>query len=383
MKKIINFGSFILLFILFLQCNKEESTEVLTLDPTSGDFGDEIVIEGMAFSSVPAENTVKFNDKQATIVSASSGQLVVKVPVGALTGKVSVSSNGVNGLSSTDFTVKSGEWVKTGAGITSPQQGSTFFYAGSKGYIYFPSFWSNNDEVPASFYEFNPATNSIATQTPHSLQNQMSCWGTSNGKGFCLGSEGVGFWQYDAEQGEWIELDNPYTSHIQGGLFPRQTFSIGNLGYVIMSDNSMWRFDSEHSHWEEAATAPTPYGHIAASNQDSVALFATNDLYHVYDAQQNHWYPLASFPNGLDPSKVCYVSASHKKFYIAFCESGSFWSFDHDLGDWKQKSSLPDGPMNYLTRFVVGEKIYLGRGIANSNHTSFQFAIYQYFPYTE
>jgi YD repeat-containing protein len=54
--------------------------------PNSGAVGASVTIYGTAFSSTPGLNTVKFNGVTATVVSASTTQIVTSVPAGATTG---------------------------------------------------------------------------------------------------------------------------------------------------------------------------------------------------------------------------------------------------------------------------------------------------------
>jgi len=60
--------------------------------PSSGDEGEEITITGSNFSEVPSGNTVSFNGVNAVVTSASTTTLKVLVPVGAATGKISVTT---------------------------------------------------------------------------------------------------------------------------------------------------------------------------------------------------------------------------------------------------------------------------------------------------
>lgn len=72
-------------------CQKEDKPEPsLLFTPTSGSHSTWVTVTGAAFSSVPAENQVTFNGVPARVESASSTELVVQVPVGALSGPVAV-----------------------------------------------------------------------------------------------------------------------------------------------------------------------------------------------------------------------------------------------------------------------------------------------------
>jgi len=74
--------------------------------PASGHVGDTITILGFRFSGIPAQNTVVFSGNVVAPVIASTGTLViVPVPAGAVTGKVTVFEGPVSVTSTTDFTV--------------------------------------------------------------------------------------------------------------------------------------------------------------------------------------------------------------------------------------------------------------------------------------
>ncbi len=63
-----------------------------------------VTIQGQGFSPTLALNLVRFNGVLATVVSATSNQLVVQVPVGALAGAISVTVGANTSTSSATFT---------------------------------------------------------------------------------------------------------------------------------------------------------------------------------------------------------------------------------------------------------------------------------------
>ncbi len=66
---------------------------ITSADPLTGPFGTSVTIIGTNFSATPANNTVKINGNVAAVTSASETQLVVTVPLGAGTGKISVATS--------------------------------------------------------------------------------------------------------------------------------------------------------------------------------------------------------------------------------------------------------------------------------------------------
>ena len=80
---------------------------ITSLSPTAGPFGTSVTITGTTFGASQGTSTVTFNGTAATPTSWSATSIVVPVPVGAITGNVVVSVNGVasNGA---NFTVTPG-----------------------------------------------------------------------------------------------------------------------------------------------------------------------------------------------------------------------------------------------------------------------------------
>ena len=74
---------------------------VLSFSPSEGEVGISVTITGENFSATPSENEVRFGGVMAAEpTSASTTSLTVKVPSGAVTGRVSVAVGGQTGTSS-------------------------------------------------------------------------------------------------------------------------------------------------------------------------------------------------------------------------------------------------------------------------------------------
>ncbi|WP_259658983.1 IPT/TIG domain-containing protein [Burkholderia pseudomallei] len=78
---------------------------IFTFMPTHGEAGTQVTIRGQGFDSDVANDTVSFNGTVATVLSASSTQLVTTVPSGAMTGPISVTIAGQTVVSATPFMV--------------------------------------------------------------------------------------------------------------------------------------------------------------------------------------------------------------------------------------------------------------------------------------
>jgi IPT/TIG domain len=75
---------------------------ISSFSPTSGRTGTAVTITGTAFTGATA---VRFGGVRASFVVNSATQITATVPVGALTGKISVTTPGGTGTSATNFTV--------------------------------------------------------------------------------------------------------------------------------------------------------------------------------------------------------------------------------------------------------------------------------------
>jgi YD repeat-containing protein len=92
--------------LLSISRHASSALSVVQFNPARGEVGATVTIEGTGFSTTPASNTVKFNGTAASVGAASATSLTVKVPAGATTGSVTVSTAGEGPVSSAEtFTV--------------------------------------------------------------------------------------------------------------------------------------------------------------------------------------------------------------------------------------------------------------------------------------
>lgn len=74
---------------------------IFSIFPASGTVGSQLTIKGDYFNATPSANIVKFTgttgDVEALVLAASRTQLTVKVPEGAVTGAISVTTDGLTG----------------------------------------------------------------------------------------------------------------------------------------------------------------------------------------------------------------------------------------------------------------------------------------------
>ncbi|AIV78435.1 hypothetical protein X994_290 [Burkholderia pseudomallei] len=78
---------------------------IFSFMPAHGEAGTQVRLQGQGFDSHAANDTVSFNGTPATVLSATSTQLVASVPSGATTGPITVTAGGHTANSTTPFTI--------------------------------------------------------------------------------------------------------------------------------------------------------------------------------------------------------------------------------------------------------------------------------------
>jgi len=78
---------------------------ITSFTPASGSIGTTVTITGTNFSTTPANNTLQFNGTTASVTASTATIITTTVPVGATTGKITVTVAGNSAISANDFTV--------------------------------------------------------------------------------------------------------------------------------------------------------------------------------------------------------------------------------------------------------------------------------------
>jgi FG-GAP-like repeat/IPT/TIG domain/Secretion system C-terminal sorting domain len=94
--------------ILFNDTGAPAPVPIITsFSPASGIIGTSVTIRGTNFNSIPANNIVKFNGSTATVTSSTVTSITTVVPVGAVTGPITVTVGTQTGTSASNFVVVS------------------------------------------------------------------------------------------------------------------------------------------------------------------------------------------------------------------------------------------------------------------------------------
>ena len=129
---------------------------IKSLKPLRGGKGTKVTISGEGFSSIPSENTVLFNGKTASVLSADANSLVVEAPDGVTSGPVSITINGQQTVGSA-FSVVPPPVIEAVAPLSGP--------AGTDVIIKGENFTNFTDEVVITFNGVPATVTSAAEKT--------------------------------------------------------------------------------------------------------------------------------------------------------------------------------------------------------------------------
>ena len=308
---------------------------ITSFSPVSGAVDTVVTIIGAHFNPDISKDIVKFNGTTAVIKSGTESQLVVTVPSGASTGKISVSVDTSTAVSTQDFTVLTG------------------------------SKWTLMSDFPGTFMK------------------NMTSFQVGNKLYIGLGQASQGnlpeFWQYDVLSGVWTRKADypavPIPGHGVG-------FAVGGKGYIIMSPDSLgypaiWEYDTASDKW-------TAKGYSPQLIQTGVPTFTIDNYAYVgpggdvsrgagrfyqYNPVANSWTRKSDFP-GAGATYPAAFSIGHYGYvgtgiagFNTATGSKEFYRYDPSSDTWTRKADFPGDGRNSAVGFAIGNYGYLGTGV--------------------
>ncbi len=331
---------------------------VSSFSPLSSPVDSPVTIMGANFSPNMANDIVRFNDTLATVKYATDSELIVIVPAGASTGKITVMVGNQTATGAGNFIV-SDQWTLLKNG-----------YSGSQ-MVYAVSF-------------------TIGTKLYIGA-------GEGSGPGY-LGTWLKEFWQYDAVADGWTrKADYPGTPTGFG-----VGFSIGGNGYVVNNpdsagNNLLWQYDTATDSWARKANFPgdpgfwqglmafgvNGYGYVGLGGFDNLS----NQVFWQYDPVADTWAQKNNFPGRATTFTAYFVIGDFA--YVGTgtvgistdSASAEFYQYNPATDAWIQKRDFPGGPRNSAAGFSIGNNGYLGTGYDLNGHYLGDF--WQYNPSTD
>ncbi|WP_276503096.1 IPT/TIG domain-containing protein [Terrimonas pollutisoli] len=326
-----------------------DSLAIHYFTPDTASTGMNVTIAGSGFDTAIANNLVKLNTTSLTVVSVTDTSIVVLIPDGAATGKISVTVNGETAITEKDLVILQPGikmWVqKADFKGPEPEEGpgyySSFSLNGKGYYLYYDKLWM-----------YSPETNEWTEKQsmPASQVFQYGfCFTIGDKAYFGLGALAPGddissskqVWEYNATTNAWTQKkDFPGSQRIVPF-----SFAIGNTGYIGGGDPTNWGGEQIFDFWK-------------------------------YDQATDTWAQLKNFP-GSRAISLSGVAVENNGFVVELGQNNPtaplteykdifIWKYYPSNDSWEKKAMLPTPGVQYGgggTTFVIDKKIYLGVGI--------------------
>jgi IPT/TIG domain len=361
-------------------CSKSTvSPTIVSFNPPSGGAGNTITIRGNNFGSQVNAAIVFFNRTATIPVSVQDTIIMVNVPPGATTGKITVTIQGQDAKSQEDFIIVSGRWTRMADLPFDMGQGrtlSTAFSLLGKGYF---GTGYDGGTYTKDLYQYDPANNHWTQKADWPLLTiESAVCMIINDKAYVgIGkiTDGISIsettnqmWEYDPVIDSWSrKADLPDT--LMEGAFG---VGIGNRGYAGLSQGKYgsrgwWEYNPVSDSWIRKADYPGPrmdwacgfalHGKVYAG-LGNISQSGDNNEWWQYDTTSDSWVQKKIFP-GIIPSFGAGF-AINEKGYVA--GGNECWEYDDASDQWNQKSFY-DFRTGGST-FVIGNKGYYvaGRG---------------------
>lgn len=378
--------STIVLFSCLAACKKSAGPPrpfITGFTPSKGAAGIAVTISGH-FDSTRTQLAVSFNGTPATVYSSSDSQIVVIVPNGVTTGKITVSVNNQSATTDSNFVVLAGGWTEMAHRPFKPNEGLPLvlgigFAIGNYGYM---GFGTDDGSDYSDLYRFDPASNTWT---------QMASMGVGLGNlvSMVIGDKayvGIGmdgdlptgnsgqFYEYDPSTDTWTRKGD-FPGVARQGAF---AFTIGGLGYVALGASGLlpvdqydvWQYDPSNDTWTQKANFPAvggdrfPTWGTAFSPDNKVGYVVgsagfdiSTELVWRYDPASDSWTQLRNLPTmGMEfPSSIVLNGTGYLLGGGQEC-----WKYDPSSDSWTQLAFFGDRIAG--AAFALNGKGYYGMG---------------------
>lgn len=382
-----------------------------SFSPSEGRDNSKVTIYGENFNPIPNNHVVTFGDRIVEVLSATSNQLVVKLPIRLIEGSVSIRIDVAEQfcLSSQQFHFLD-SWKRLADFPGGNTGDATGFAVGNHGYL---GLGYETPTFTKRIWEFYPPTNTWTQATTFFFLNEgtgapfvnmISFYDETNAYvglgsqgGWPNGAEGR-IRKYDPGSNTWADImgigNNPTLYATDGAV----SYSVNGKGYVTTGrensnpNPSTFSGQTSTKMWEysPAANAWTRKKDIPASARWEATGFAINSKLYLlggmpcrscaftnilndfweYDALADTWTKLPDFPGearwistGFSLNGIGYILGGSTGSGDAYNLLNDFWMFEQSTRTWTKLLDFPGGKRSAAAVFTLNGKAYIGTGI--------------------
>ncbi|MBL0742890.1 hypothetical protein [Chryseolinea lacunae] len=267
-------------------------------------------------------------------------------------------------------TTDQGQWTaRTSAPMVGDETNITFFSTQGKGFVLFGQQALDGAPQDATFYVFDPAGNSWSPKTIYDKNFspvQHVSWAATAGKGFVLEPYGGDLHAYDVATDTWSIRKNPYING-QTDLYPVTAFGIGDNGFVLLSDNTLWKYDYTADRWESQGTFPATFNDaytIDGSATETKGYITNGPSVWEFDPSSTQWKATTKFPGA---ASIAFATEGHLYAGDYAAADKGLWQFDAAGNRWERVSTLAGNARYAAFHVGIGNKGYVGLGVLNQS----------------
>jgi N-acetylneuraminic acid mutarotase len=385
---------------------------ITSFSPIAGKSKSEVTIYGENFNPIPNNHVVSFGDHIVEVLSSTSNQLVVKLPVVVNEGDVSIRIDVAEQfcLSNQLFHFRS-SWKRLADFPGGNTGDATGFAVGNQGYLGMG--YETSKSVIKSIWKFDPPTNSWTKAAAFYFPNQgttapfvnmisfydetYAYVGLGSQGGWPQGPEGK-MRKYDPASNSWADITgigNDPTLYATDGAV---SYSVNGKGYVTTGRESsdpnpfpyngqtstkMWEYNPTTNIWTRKKDLPSSARWEATGFSINSKLYVlggtpcrncvgTNILndFWEYDALTDTWTQLPDFPGGkrwmatgFSLNGVGYILGGSTGSGDAYNLLNDFWMFEQSTNTWTKLADFPGGKRSAAAVFILNGKAYIGTGL--------------------
>lgn len=394
-----------------------------SFSPGKTSVGKTILIVGTYLSNA----TVKIGGQNASVVSNTATEIVVTVPVGAVSGKIIVTTVDGSAESASSFTLDPHliTTVLSGfnlAPISVIGPNETFYVDGTNfspnasenivkvNGVVIPVVTVNTDatrltlKVPSTGVSSGPLTVTIGSlvveygttiTVPAGRWTQLQDFPGTARQGataFVIGSKGYAglginaadLWEFDSATKSWTQKTSLPASTQSSDI----AFSINGKGYVATANASevdFWEYDPSGNSWTKKADLPvTARSGFSVSGRGYIC--GNDRTIWEYIPATNLWVKKNTFP-GADRMFGVAVALNNKLYFGTGTADFTtnfkdFWEYDPATDQWTQKADFPAVARRNCIAFAVKGKVYVGAGESGSSVNDWRDGYYAFDPQT-
>jgi hypothetical protein len=335
----------------FISMGSKNKVQVSSFQPTTGNYGEEVVIRGDFFSAVKTQNKVSFGDYNAEVVSAKQSEITVRIPAfdpakssvnitievegstAVFEEKFSFELPDIQSISPSSATITRTLVEINGSGFGSSAAFLDIKFADKVCIV--KSFSATKiliqlpPDAPVGSYPITITRSGILEQSSSNLTS-VSPWTSQNQKADIF---------------------------VNGTVAP---IVIGDKVYVRAAIDEFWEYDIDDRIWLRKADATFNNGGVSFALHDK-AYFVGEDT-HVYNPATNNWSSVPA-PN-FDFNAKASVSFNNAGFVFLSTLQGGVQRYDPLTDEWISltQASASEYYFGNSGGFLIGNTMYVGVG---------------------